>query len=61
MPQDPQGYKKVKKQEDLQGSPPTRRQEGTDHWLPEDTPFVVCHHLMRFQLKHKTTQKNGFY
>jgi hypothetical protein len=30
-PQDPQGYKNVKKQEDLQWSPPTRRQEGTAH------------------------------
>jgi hypothetical protein len=29
--QDPQGYKKMEKQEDLQWSPPTQRQEGTNH------------------------------
>jgi hypothetical protein len=31
IPQDHQGYKKMEKQEDLQWSPPTRRQEGIDH------------------------------
>jgi hypothetical protein len=31
IPQDRQGYKKVEKQEDLQWSPPTRRQEEIDH------------------------------
>jgi hypothetical protein len=31
IPQVPQGYKKMEKQEDLHWSPPTRRQEGTDH------------------------------
>jgi hypothetical protein len=33
IPQDPQGYKKMKKQEDIQWSPPMQRQEGIDHWL----------------------------
>jgi hypothetical protein len=28
IPHDPKGYKKMEKQEDLQWSPPTRRQEG---------------------------------
>jgi hypothetical protein len=31
IPQDPQGYKKMETQEDLQWSAPTRRTEGTDH------------------------------
>jgi hypothetical protein len=31
IPQHSQGYKKMEMQEDLQWSPPTRRQEGTDH------------------------------
>jgi hypothetical protein len=31
IPQDPPGYKKMDKQEDLQWSPPTRRQEEIDH------------------------------
>jgi hypothetical protein len=31
IPQDPQSYKKMKKQEDLQWSPPTQRQEGIGH------------------------------
>jgi hypothetical protein len=31
IPQDPQGYKKMEKQEDLHWSPPTRRQEEIDH------------------------------
>jgi hypothetical protein len=31
IPQDPQGYKKIEKQEDLRWSPPTRRQEEIDH------------------------------
>jgi hypothetical protein len=31
IPQDPQGYKKMEKQEDLQWSPPTQRQQGIDH------------------------------
>jgi hypothetical protein len=31
VPQDPQSYKKTEKQEDLQRSPPTQRQEGIDH------------------------------
>jgi hypothetical protein len=31
IPQDPQGYKKMETQEDLQWSPPTRSQEGTGH------------------------------
>jgi hypothetical protein len=31
IPLDPQGYQKMEKQEDLQWSPPTRRQEGTYH------------------------------
>jgi hypothetical protein len=31
IPQDPQGYKKMEKQEDLQWSPPIQRQEGIDH------------------------------
>jgi hypothetical protein len=43
--QDPHDYKKMEKQEDLQWSPPTRRREGTDHWLLEDTPLVVRRHL----------------
>jgi hypothetical protein len=30
IPQDPPGYKKMEEQEDLQWSPPTRRQEGTN-------------------------------
>jgi hypothetical protein len=30
IPQDPHGYKKMEKQEYLQWSPPTRRQEGID-------------------------------
>jgi hypothetical protein len=58
---DPQGYKKMEKQEDLHWSPPTRRQEEIDHWLLEDTSFVVRRQLMCFQLKHKMFQKNGFY
>jgi hypothetical protein len=45
IPQDRQGYKKMGKQEDLQWSPPTRRQEGTYHQLLEDTPLVVRRHL----------------
>jgi hypothetical protein len=48
IPQDRQGYKKVEKQEDLQWSPPTRRQEGTDHWLLEDRVSVVRRHLEHF-------------
>jgi hypothetical protein len=31
IPQDPLGYKKMEKQEDIQWSPPTRRQEEIDH------------------------------
>jgi hypothetical protein len=31
IPQDPQGYKKMEKQEDLHCSPPTRRKEEIDH------------------------------
>jgi hypothetical protein len=31
IPQDPQGYKKMEKQEDLQLPQPTQRQEGTDY------------------------------
>jgi hypothetical protein len=31
IPQDPQGYKKTEKQEDLPWSPPIRRQEKIDH------------------------------
>jgi hypothetical protein len=31
IPQDPLGYKNKENQEDLQWSPPTRRQEETDH------------------------------
>jgi hypothetical protein len=31
IPQDPQGYKKMETQEDLQWSTPTWRTEGTDH------------------------------
>jgi hypothetical protein len=31
IPQDPQGYKKKAKQEDLPWSPPTQRQEELDH------------------------------
>jgi hypothetical protein len=31
IPQDPQGYKKTKKQENLHWSPPTQRQEEIDH------------------------------
>jgi hypothetical protein len=31
IPQDPQDYKKMEKQEDLQWSPPIQRQEGIDH------------------------------
>jgi hypothetical protein len=48
IPQDSQGYKKMETQEDLQWSPPTRRQEGTDHQLLEDTPLVVLCHLEHF-------------
>jgi hypothetical protein len=55
IPQDPQGYKKNDKQEDLPWSPPTRRQEEIDHSLLKDTPLVVRHHLKRFQLTHKMT------
>jgi hypothetical protein len=47
-PQDPQGYKKMEKQEDLHWSPPTQRQEEIDHGLLEDTPLVVRHHLECF-------------
>jgi hypothetical protein len=38
-------YKKTEEQEDLQWSPPTQRQEEIGHWLLEDTPWVVRHHL----------------
>jgi hypothetical protein len=31
IPQDPPGYKNMEKQEDLQWSPPTRRQEEIGH------------------------------
>jgi hypothetical protein len=31
IPQDPQGYKKMEKQEGLQWSPTIQRQEGIDH------------------------------
>jgi hypothetical protein len=48
IPQDSQGYKKMETQEDLQWSPPTRRQEGTDYQLLEDTPLVVLCHLEHF-------------
>jgi hypothetical protein len=48
IPQDPQGYKKMEKQEDLHWSPPTQRQEEIDHGLLEDTPLVVRRHLECF-------------
>jgi hypothetical protein len=31
IPQDPQGYENIEKQEDFQWSPPTRRQEEIGH------------------------------
>jgi hypothetical protein len=61
IPQDLQGYKKMEKQEDLQWSPPTRRQEEIDHRLLEDTPLVVRRHLKQSQPTHTTTWKKGFH
>jgi hypothetical protein len=60
IPQDSQGYKKMETQEDLQWSPPTRRQEGTDHYLREDTPLVVLCDLEHFLAQSQDNPKEWF-
>jgi hypothetical protein len=48
------------KQEDLQWSPPTRRQEEIDHWLLEDTTLVVRRHTEEFLAQTQDNPEEWF-